>query len=58
MARTMKATKLTESSVFSLVRCSTSSQTTASEGSPRAAPSALSAESEMRLCTSSTEIDP
>ena len=58
MARIMKATKLTESSVFSLVRCSTSSHTTASEGSPRAARSALLAESEITLCTSSTEIDP
>ena len=36
----MKATKLTESSVFSEVRDSTSSQTTASDGRPGAAFSA------------------
>ena len=40
IASTMNATKLIDSSVFSLVRCSTSSQTTASEGRPGAAFSA------------------
>src|ERR687897_1086237 len=49
MASTMNATKLTESSVFSLVRCSTSSQTTASEGSPGAAFSASSAASDIEM---------
>ena len=43
IASTMKARKLPESSTFSEVLVSTSSQTTASEGSPSAAFSAASA---------------
>ena len=42
-ARTMKSRKTPESSTFSLVRCSTSSQTTASLGVPGARRSASSA---------------
>ena len=51
-------TKLTESSVFSLVRCSTSSQTTASEGRPGAAFSAASAASDRAVSMCSTAIEP
>ena len=58
IASTMNATKLTDSSVLSLVRCSTSSQTTASDGSPGAARSAASAAAEITLSTVSTAIDP
>ena len=42
-ARTMKSRKTPDSSTFSLVRCSTSSQTTASDGAPGALRSASSA---------------
>ena len=58
MASTMNATKLIESSVFSLVRCSTSSQTTASEGRPGAASSAATAASESDVSMCSTAIEP
>ena len=58
MASTMNATKLIESSVFSLVRCSTSSQTTASEGRPGAAFSAATAASESEVSMCSTAIEP
>ena len=58
IASTMKSTKPIDSSVFSLVRCSTSSQTTASEGSPGAAFSAASALSEIDVSMCSTAIDP
>ena len=58
IASTMKATKLKESSVSSVVRCSTSSQTTASEGRPGAAFSAASAASEIAVSTCSTAIEP
>jgi hypothetical protein len=54
----MKSRKLAESSVFSEVRASTSSQTTASEGIPEAARSARSAASEIWESMSSIEIDP
>ena len=54
----MNRTKLTDSSVFSLVRCSTSSQTTASDGSPGAAFSAASAASERAMSMFSTAIEP
>jgi hypothetical protein len=57
-ASTMKSRKLTESSVFSEVRDSTSSQTTASEGAPAAAFSARSAASEISESMSSIAIDP
>ena len=58
IAITMNATKLKESSVSSLVRCSTSSQTTASEGRPGAAFSAATAASEIAVSTCSTAIEP
>ena len=58
MASTMNSTKPIESSVFSLVCCSTSSQTTASEGSPGAAFSAASAASESAVSTCSIAIEP
>lgn len=58
MARTVNPTKLTDSSVFSEVRDSTSSHTTASEGRPAAAFSATTAASEIWLSMTSIEIDP
>ena len=58
IASTMNATKLIESSVFSLVRCSTSSQTTASDGRPGAAFSAATAASESEVSMCSTAIEP
>ena len=58
IASTMNATKLIESSVFSLVLCSTSSQTTASDGRPGAAFSAAAAASESELSMCSTAIEP
>ena len=54
----MKARKLPPSSVVSEVRASTSSQTTASEGSPRAARSAAFAASEICESICSREIEP
>ena len=57
-ARTMKSRKLAESSVFSEVRASTSSQTTASEGAPAAAFSARSLASEIWESMSSIAIEP
>ena len=56
-ASTMKATKLPLSSTLSEVRASTSSQTTASEGMPRAACSARFAVSEIceSICSSAIE---
>jgi hypothetical protein len=54
----MNSTKLNESSVFSEVRASTSSQTTASEGSPGAAFSAATAASESAVSMCSTAIEP
>jgi hypothetical protein len=54
----MNRTKLTDSSVCSDVRASTSSQTTASDGRPGAAFSAASAASEMAVSMCSTAIDP
>jgi hypothetical protein len=54
----MNSRKLIESSVFSLVRCSTSSQTTASDGRPGAAFSASSAASDIEMSMCSTAIDP
>ena len=50
--------KLAENSVFSEVRASTSSQTTASDGAPFAAISARSAASEIWESMSSIAIDP
>ena len=58
VATTMKARKLPESSTFSEVRDSTSSQTTASVGRPRAAFSAWTAAAEICESMSSSEIDP
>jgi hypothetical protein len=58
VARIMKVTKFPLSSVFSEVRASTSSQTTASEGAPRAAFSASSATSESCESISSIAIEP
>ena len=57
-ASTMNSRKLAESSVFSEVRASTSSQTTASEGMPLAACSARSAASEIWESMSSIAIEP
>ncbi len=58
IAITMNATKLNDSSVSSLVRCWTSSHTTASEGRPGAARSAATAASDIAVSTCSTAIDP
>ncbi len=58
IAMTMKSRKLSESSVFSEVRDSTSSHTTASDGSPGAAFSAAIAASESEKSRSSTAIEP
>ena len=55
---TMKARKLKDISVSSEVRASTSSHTTASEGTPEAARSARSAASEMEESMVSTAIEP
>ncbi len=54
----MNARKLAESSTFSEVRDSTSSQTTASDGSPAAAFSAAIATSEICESMSSIAIEP
>ena len=58
VASTMKARKLPESSVPSDVRASTSSQTTASAGEPRAARSARRAVSDTAVSTLSSTIVP
>jgi hypothetical protein len=57
-ASTMNSRKLAENSVFSDVRASTSSQTTASDGAPLAAFSARIAASEISESTSSIAIEP
>ena len=57
-ASVMKTRKLPPSSVLSEVRASTSSQTTASEGMPRAACSAFRAASEICESICSSEIEP
>ena len=54
----MKVTKLIDSSVSSLVRCWTSSHTTASEGRPGAARSASTAASEIVVSTCSMAMEP
>ncbi len=58
IASTMKVTKLIDSSVSSLVRCWTSSHTTASEGRPGAARSASTAASEIKVSTCSMAMEP
>ncbi len=57
-ARTMNTRKTPESSTLSLVRCSTSSQTTASAGAPGACSSASSAAVESARSTLSRLIEP
>ncbi len=57
-ASTMNAMKEADNSVVSDVRASTSSQTTASEGSPAAASSAWSKASEIAVSMVSIAIDP
>ncbi len=58
IAATMNSTKLNDSSVFSEVRDSTSSQTTASDGRPLAASSAAMAASEIDVSMCSMAIEP
>jgi hypothetical protein len=58
IASTMNARKLIDSSVFSEVRDSTSSHTTASDGRPAAAFSAARATSEIDVSIISSAIEP